>query len=115
MLCSLSTLTYRRAVNFNRYRFNVSIFDQEQEGLKFQNRINPDSTYVYSREYGSLGGILLGVLAKKLNFTVNVIEPNTNGRHGHRMENDTFSETVGNRRKRKPQEKSVLSHDFLRS
>ncbi|CAK9822528.1 hypothetical protein ANTRET_LOCUS1049 [Anthophora retusa] len=95
MLRLLSSLTYQRTVNFNGYRFNVSIYNHEQEETRIRDKINPRSVYVYSEEYNEPSGTLLNVLAKKLNFTVNAIKPNTEEVYGHRMENATFNGAVG--------------------
>lgn len=98
MLRSLSTLSYRRAINFNGYRFNVSIFDQAQEAIRIHGKVDPNSIYAYSGGFRGASGILLGVLAKKLNFAVNAIQPNTNEKYGHQMPNGTLSGAVGNRK-----------------
>ncbi|XP_043255162.1 uncharacterized protein LOC122398958 [Colletes gigas] len=95
MLHLLSTLTYRRTLNFNRYKFNVSIFDQIQEASKIQGKVDPNSIYSYSGGYNGTSGILLGVIAKKLNFTINVVEPKTEERYGHLMKNGTISGALG--------------------
>ncbi|KOC64815.1 hypothetical protein WH47_00318 [Habropoda laboriosa] len=91
----LSLLTYQRTINFNGYLFNVSIFDQDQEGMKIRGKIDPRSIFASSGGYNGPSGILLGELVRKLNFTINVIEPNTTEMYGHQMENGTFSGAVG--------------------
>lgn len=72
------------------------MFDQGQEGMKIRGEIDPNSIYVHSGGYNWTSGILLGVLAKKTNFTVNVIEPADNESYGYQMENGKFSGAIGN-------------------
>ncbi|XP_076284110.1 uncharacterized protein LOC143210803 [Lasioglossum baleicum] len=95
LLHLLSTMTYRRTINFNGYRFNVSMFDQVHEANKVRGKIEPNSIYAYSGGYNGTSGVLMGVLARKLNFQVNVVEPNTEERYGHQMKNGTFTGAIG--------------------
>ncbi|XP_076656803.1 uncharacterized protein LOC143361352 [Halictus rubicundus] len=95
LLHLLSTMTYQRTINFNGYRFNVSMFDQVHEANKVRGKIEPKSIYAYSGGYNGTSGVLMGVIARKLNFQVNVVEPNTVERYGHQMKNGTFTGAIG--------------------
>ncbi|XP_076547413.1 uncharacterized protein LOC117610092 [Osmia lignaria lignaria] len=101
LLHLLSTLHQRRTINFQGHKFNVSMFHQDQEGTKIRGKIDPNSVYVYSGGYNWTSGILLGVLARKINFTVNVIEPADNESYGYQMENGKFNGAIGDLMERK--------------
>ncbi|XP_076392310.1 uncharacterized protein LOC105663757 [Megachile rotundata] len=63
--------------------------------MKIRGKIDRGSIYVHSGGYNSTSGILLGVLALKANFTVNVVEPVDNKIYGYQMGNGSYTEAIG--------------------
>ncbi|KAG7203008.1 hypothetical protein KM043_010136 [Ampulex compressa] len=95
MLNLLSSLTYRRTINLNQYRLNVSLFEQYQGIMKLRVKPRPGSVYDYSGGYNGSDGIVLGTIAKYMNFKSNIVYPTDGIKFGYQKHNGTYVGALG--------------------
>ncbi|KAF7419096.1 hypothetical protein HZH68_001749 [Vespula germanica] len=93
-LC-LSRLTHRRTDNMHGYKLNVGLFQQFQTLMKMRDKPSPGTIYEYSSGYNGSNAIILGTIAKYMNFTVNEINPRDQIKYGHELSNGTYVGTLG--------------------
>ncbi|XP_046813907.1 uncharacterized protein LOC124422051 isoform X2 [Vespa crabro] len=91
----LSTLNHRRTNNMYGYKLNVGLFQQYQTLMKMKDKPSPGSIYKYSAGYNGSDAIILGTIAKYMNFTVNEINPRDQIKFGYELSNGTYVGTLG--------------------
>ncbi|XP_035731999.1 uncharacterized protein LOC118445986 isoform X3 [Vespa mandarinia] len=90
----LSTLNHRRTNNMYGYKLNVGLFQQYQTLMKMRDKPSPGSIYKYSAGYNGSDAIILGTIAKYMNFTVNEINPRDQIKFGYELSNGTYVGTL---------------------
>lgn len=86
---------FRKLENMNQYPLRISIFERYPTALHYENipkiflRSYFMNTVEESKGFGGLDGIVLGNIAKSLNFTVIPITPQVHD-FGYKMKNGTF-------------------------
>ncbi|XP_046813908.1 uncharacterized protein LOC124422051 isoform X3 [Vespa crabro] len=77
------------------YKLNVGLFQQYQTLMKMKDKPSPGSIYKYSAGYNGSDAIILGTIAKYMNFTVNEINPRDQIKFGYELSNGTYVGTLG--------------------
>ncbi|XP_015191550.1 PREDICTED: uncharacterized protein LOC107074543 [Polistes dominula] len=91
----LSTLNHRRTNNLYGYKLNVGLFQQYQTLMKTQEIPLKGSVYEYSLGYMGTNAMIMGTIAKYMNFTANEINPDDRIKFGHELPNGTLVGTLG--------------------
>ncbi|KAK2583467.1 hypothetical protein KPH14_009436 [Odynerus spinipes] len=91
----LSTLTHRRTNNMHGYQLNVALFEQFQSLMKMKETPPKGSIFEYSAGYNGVDGIILGTVAKYMNFKVKVVLSRDEIKYGHELPNGTYVGTLG--------------------
>lgn len=81
------------------YKLNVGLFQQFQTLMKMRDKPSPGTIYEYSSGYNGSNAIILGTIAKYMNFTVNEINPRDQIKYGHELSNGTYVGTLGKTKK----------------
>lgn len=77
------------------YRLNVGLFQQFQSLMKTRDEPSPGSVYEYSAGYNGTDAVIMGTIARYMNFTVNEINPRDRIKFGHELTNGTYVGTLG--------------------